>query len=76
MKCARCGQETQTGFTTEAVELDGGGLLVVRNIPCLKCAQCGEILYTGDVVEQLERLTDAARCLCQELTVIDYAKAA
>lgn len=76
MKCARCGRETQAGYTTEAVELDGGGLLVVRHIPCFKCGECGEVQYTGDVAERLERLTDAAKRLTQEITVVDYAKQA
>lgn len=76
MRCGRCGKECQAGTTAEAVELDNGGLLVVRNIPCCKCAECGEILYRGNVVEQLERLTELAQRLAQEITVVDYTKAA
>ena len=39
MKCIRCGNETYKSTTTEAVELDGG-VLVIRNIPCYKCEIC------------------------------------
>ena len=36
MKCIRCGNETYKSTTTEAIELNGG-VLVIRNIPCYKC---------------------------------------
>ena len=52
MKCSRCGQDTYSSQTTEAIELETG-LLVIRHIPCFKCRECDEILYTGDVVEQI-----------------------
>lgn len=76
MKCMKCGSAVYQSTNAEAIELDGGGLLVIRNIPCYKCRACDEIMYTGDVVEQLERITAAAQLLAQELTVIDYTRAA
>ena len=76
MKCAKCGRETYQSTTTEAIELGGGCLLVIRNIPCYKCRECDEVLYTGDIVEQLERITENAKKLMQELVVVDYTKAA
>ena len=76
MKCMKCGGETYRSTNTEAVELDGGGLLVIRRIPCFQCRDCDEIFYTGDVVEQLERITAAAKSLAQEFTVIVYPQAA
>ncbi|MBQ9412769.1 MAG: YgiT-type zinc finger protein [Oscillospiraceae bacterium] len=76
MRCIKCGHGTYRSTNTEAVELAGGCLLIIRNIPCYKCGECDEIMYTGDVVERLERLTAKAVELAQELTIVDYAKAA
>ena len=75
MKCIRCAHETYKSTTTEAVELDGG-VLVIRNIPCYKCEMCDEIQFTGDVVKQLERIIAAAKQHIQELSVVNYATAA
>ena len=76
MKCMKCGSAAYESTTTEAIELDNGGLLVVRNIPCYKCRECDEVCYRGDVAEQLEKITEAAKKLSQELMVIDYTRAA
>ena len=76
MKCMRCGHETYKSTNTEAFELGGGCLLVIRNIPCYKCKECDEILYTGDVVERIETITAGAKRLMQELTVVDFTQAA
>ena len=76
MRCVKCGKETYQSTTTEAIELGGGCLLVIRNIPCYKCREWDEVLYTGDIVERLERITENAKKLMQELVVVDYAKAA
>ncbi len=52
------------------------GLLVIRNIPCYKCDECDEILYTGDVVEKIEKIVQKVRTFMQEVTIIDFEKAA
>ncbi len=75
MKCIRCGEETYKSTTTEAIETEFG-LLVIRNIPCFKCDECDEILYSGEVVKKIERITDVVKNLMQEVTIIDYDKAA
>ena len=75
MKCARCGREAPEDVTTEAVELDAGGLLVIRHIPCYRCGHCGEVMYTGDVVRRMEDLTERAETMLQEITVLNYATA-
>lgn len=76
MKCIKCGRDAYHSRNTEAVELENGCLLVIRNIPCYKCRECDEILYTGDVVQQLEQLTAMAKRMAQELMVVDYTRAA
>lgn len=75
MKCMRCGEEAFKSTTTEAIEL-GFGMLVIRNIPCYKCAECDEIFYTGDVAQKIEQITERVRQLVQEVTVVDFEKAA
>ena len=75
MKCMRCGNDSYPDTNTEAVELEGGGLLIIRNIPCYKCRECDEISYTGDIVERLEAMTAEARARSQELTVINMIAA-
>lgn len=75
MKCMRCGHETYESTTTEAIELEGG-VLVIRNIPCYKCETCDEIHFTGDVVKKLEEIIDSAKQHLQELSVVNFATAA
>ena len=76
MKCLKCGRETFESRNSEAIELDNGCLLVIRNIPCYECTECDEILYTGDVVEQMEQIIAAAKNLTQQLMVVDFTTAA
>ncbi len=75
MKCVKCGMEAYKSTTSEAIEMEFG-LLVIRNIPCYKCEECDEVFYTGDVVQKIEEITNRAKQLMQEITVIDFAKAA
>ncbi|MCR4790555.1 MAG: YgiT-type zinc finger protein [Treponemataceae bacterium] len=75
MKCMRCGHETYESTTTEAIELEGG-VLVIRNIPCYKCETCDEIHFTGDVVKKLEEIIASAKQHLQELSVVNFATAA
>ena len=75
MKCMKCGEEAFKSTTIEAIEL-GFGVLVIRNIPCYKCAECDEIFYTGDVVQKIEEITERVKQLVQEVTVVDFEKAA
>ncbi len=75
MKCMKCGKEMFKSTTTEAIEL-GFGVLVIRNIPCYKCTECDEIFYTGDIVQKIEEITERVKLLVQEVTVVDFEKAA
>ena len=51
-------------------------IIVIKNVPCEECEQCGEKFYTDEVAERLEELAAAAKRLMQEISVIDYQKAA
>ena len=71
----RCGHETYKSATSEAIETEFG-LLVIRNIPCYKCEECDEIFYSGDVVLKIEEISEKVKQLAQDITIIDYQKAA
>ena len=75
MMCIECGAKTEKGFTTDVTDL-GNCLIIIRNVPCYKCTECNEIVYTGDVIKRLEEIITAAKKLMQEISIIDYAKAA
>ena len=75
MKCMKCGKEAFKSKTIEAIEL-GFGVLVIRNIPCYKCVECDEIFYTGDVAQKIEEITERVKQCIQEVTVVDFEKAA
>lgn len=75
MKCMKCGRDAYKSTTSEAIEMEFG-LLVVRNIPCYKCEECDEVFYTGDVVQKIEEITNRAKQLMQEITVVDFARTA
>lgn len=74
-RCSSCGASAEKGFTTAITNL-GDCLVIVRHVPCYKCTECSEIIYTGDVIQQLEKIIDAAKKLMQEIAVFDYSKAA
>ena len=75
MMCMECGAKTEKGFTTDVTDL-GNCLIIVRNVPCFKCTECNEIIYTGDVIKRLEEIIAEAKKLMQEISIVDYAKAA
>ncbi len=64
--------KTKTTFTVEYKEC----IIVIKNVPCLECDVCGEITFTDEVSEKLEVLVNAAKKLMQDISVIDYCKAA
>lgn len=75
MLCMECGAKAEKGYTTVVTDL-GSCLLIVRNVPCYKCTECNEIIYTGDVIKQLEQITDQAKQLPQEISIVNYSEIA
>ncbi len=63
---------TLTTFTVEC----NGCIIVVRNVPCLECQVCGEVTFSDEVSERLEKIVSAAKNIFQEISIIDYSKAA
>lgn len=64
--------KTKTTFTVEYKDC----IIIIKNVPCLECADCGEITFTDEVSEKLESIVNTAKNLMQEISVIDYCKAA
>ena len=64
--------ETKTTFTVEHNDC----IIVIKNVPCFECMRCGEIIFSDEVSEKLERIVEAAKAIMQEVSVIDYTKAA
>ena len=71
MKCMKCGKMAFSSFTSEAIEL-GFGLLVIRNIPCYKCEECDEVFYTGDVVQKIEKIIETAKTRMEKVNILYY----
>ena len=75
MICMECGSNAQAGFTTDVTDL-GSCLIIIRNVPCYKCTECNETIYTADVVQKIEKIVEKAKNIMQEISIIDYSKAA
>ncbi len=74
--CMFCKEtSTKKSFTTHVVNYKDC-IIVVKNVPCIECDLCGEKYYSNEVAIQLEKIVDAAKQLMQEISVIDYSKAA
>lgn len=63
---------TKTTFT---VEYDNC-VIVVRNVPCLECQVCGEVTFADEVSDRLEKIVNAAKAIMQDVSVIDFNRAA
>jgi YgiT-type zinc finger domain-containing protein len=68
-------QEFNQSLTTHVVNYKGC-VIIVKNVPCEECEQCGEKYYSDEVARQLEQIVNTAKQLMQEISVIDYSKAA
>lgn len=75
MICMECGSKAEKGFTTDVTDL-GGCLVIIRNVPCYKCTECNETIYTADVVKKIEKIVENAKKIMQEISIVDYSKAA
>ena len=74
--CMFCKCDTvKPSFTTHVVSYKGC-LIIIKNVPCEECVQCGEKYYNDEVAKKLEKLVNTAKQMMQEISVLDYAKAA
>lgn len=75
MICMECGADAVKGYTTSVTDV-GTMLIIVRNVPCWKCTRCNETIYTADVLKRLEEINKSASMIPQEVSILDYKKAA
>ena len=76
MMCKYCkGGDLIESTTTHVVDFKTH-LIIVRNVPCKECDQCGEKYFTDAVAERLEKIVNEAKKFVQEVSIIDYNKAA
>jgi YgiT-type zinc finger domain-containing protein len=68
-------KDLSPALTTHVVNYKGC-VIIVKNVPCEECELCGEKYYSDEVARQLERIVDRAKQYMQEISVIDYTKAA
>ena len=73
--CPLCGGEKQPGFTTFAVDL-GFGVVVVRGVPALVCANCGAAWLENPIAERLEGIVGEARRKQAVVEVMQWAQSA
>ena len=74
--CMFCKCKTVKRSTTTRVVNYGNCIIIVKNVPCEECEQCGEKYYTNEVAAKLEHIVNAAKEIAQEISVMDYNKAA
>lgn len=74
--CMFCKCDTTKTSTTTHVVSYKECIIIIKNVPCIECEQCGEKYYTDEVAERIEKIVTAAKELMQELSVLDYEKAA
>lgn len=75
MRCSLCGAELIKSTTTSVTDI-GSCLVIIRNVPCYKCSECNEVVYTGDVVKKIEGLIEQAKHNLEEISVMNFDKAA
>ena len=74
--CMYCnGNEMTDSMTTHVVSY-GDCLIIIKNVPCLECSRCGEKYYSDEVAVQLDKIVSSAKKMTQEISVIDYRRAA
>ena len=74
--CMYCkGDELTDSVTTHVVSYEDC-LIIIKNVPCLECSLCGEKYYSDEVAVQLDKIVSAAKKMTQEISVIDYRRAA
>ena len=74
--CNMCFSKQKISTTTTFTVEYKGCIIVVKNVPCLECPVCGEIIFTDAVSAKLEDLVSAVKKIVQDISVIDFARAA
>lgn len=73
-KCPSCGGRLASGKTTIPYLLDGGTVVVIKNVPADICEDCHESFTSGVVTDQITRILQQLKELDSEVSVISYAE--
>ena len=76
MNCFYCKGDMTESFTNYTAELEGGRIVVIRNVPCMKCDGCGETVINGEVAIKLEEMIRKCSDIMTEIAVINYSGSA
>ena len=71
MTCLLCKGEIKPGTTIHTVQLKNG-VVIIKNVPCLKCEQCGEAVLSADMVARIERILQTVEKAVAEITVVNF----
>lgn len=74
--CKYCKSGNYVESTTTHVVDYKDHLIIVRNVPCMECDQCGDTYLSMEVARRLEEIISAVKKITQEISIVDYQKAA
>ncbi len=75
MKCFYCKSDMAQSTTTHVVELKNG-VVIIKDVPCLKCEQCGETSFSGTVAKRIDEILDICEKNMTEVAIIHYSNTA
>lgn len=74
--CMFCKCEEVISSTTTHVVNYHNCVIVIKNVPCTECVQCGEKFYSNEVALKIEKIVNMAKTMMQDVSVIDFNRAA
>lgn len=72
--CFYCGCKNTVPSVTNHVVNYEDCVIVIKNVPCEECELCGEKYFSDEIMEQLEKIVNAAKRLATEVFVTDFKK--
>jgi len=72
--CPTCGGTLEAGEATIPYVLEGGSVVVVRNVPAEICGDCREAYTSGAVTDQIVFMLQRLKGLHSEVSVLAYAQ--
>lgn len=73
-RCPVCGGQLTSGEATIPYVLDGGTVVVIKNVPAEICRDCNEAFTTGFVTDQVTHILQQLKELDSEVSVVSYAE--
>jgi YgiT-type zinc finger domain-containing protein len=73
-RCPACGGQLTGGEATIPYVLDGGTVVVIKNVPAEICGDCNEAFTTGAVTDQVTHILRQLKELDSEVSIVSYAE--